>query len=257
MPAMGIDQMSSDTDLRGRRAPAFDAVLLDAAGTLIRPRRPVGDTYAEIARRYGGDLRPDRLTTAFVEVFRKMPDLAFTWGSLPELRRLEHEWWRTLVKGVVARSGGTAGDFPVFFEALYEYYAGGQAWECFPEVPGVLDALRCRGCALAVVSNFDSRLPGILRDLGIRPQMDAVIYSSRAGSAKPDPSIFRKALEALGAAPDRAIHVGDNAGADLGGALGAGMSGLLIRRHPTPGAVSATTIRSLEELISRVEASGP
>jgi putative hydrolase of the HAD superfamily len=249
--------MRSSTDLRGRRAPAFDAVLLDAAGTLIRPRRPVGDTYAEMARKFGGDLRPESLTTAFGEVFREMPDLAFAWGSLPELRRLEHEWWRTLVKSVVARSGGTAGDFPVFFETLYEYYAGGQAWDCFPEVPGVLDALRCRGCALAVVSNFDSRLPGILGELGIGPRLDAIIYSSRAGSAKPDPAIFRQALAALGAAPERAIHVGDNAGADLGGARAAGMSGLLVRRHPAPGAVSATTIRSLKELISRVEASGP
>lgn len=244
--------MSSEADTQGRNLCAFDAVLLDAAGTLIRPRKPVGETYAEIAASYGATLQSDRLMQAFVEVFRNMPDLAFEWASKDELRRLERDWWRTLVHRVVVGTGSSVGDFDGFFETLYQHYAHGQAWQCFPEVPVVLRALRGKGYRIAVVSNFDSRLPGILDALGIREQMDAVVYSSEAGSAKPDPVIFQRALDALGVAPERAIHIGDNPRADLDGASAAGLAGLLIQRGRWPVA-AAQTIRNLGEFLDRIE----
>jgi len=232
------------------------AVLLDAAGTLIRPSEPLGETYAAVARRYGVEVEAEKLAQAFAEVFGDMPDLAFEWTSMDELRRLERDWWRMLVHRVIAWTGSSIGDFDTFFETLYEHYAQGHAWECFPEVPAVLEGLRSRGCKLAVVSNFDSRLPGILHAVGIQGHFDAVIYSSEAGSAKPDPAIFRQALDALGVAPERAIHVGDSPRADFGGAIAAGLAGLLIRRAHPPAAGSRQVIRSLDELLVRLEGSG-
>jgi len=235
------------------RSGSVAAVLLDAAGTLIRPSEPVGETYAAVARRYGVQLEAEKLAQAFAEVFDDMPDLAFQWTSMDEMWRLERDWWRMLVHRVVAWTGSSIGDFETFFETLYEHYAQGQAWQCFPEVPVVLDGLRNRGCKLAVVSNFDSRLPGILHAVGILGHMDAVIYSSEAGSAKPDPVIFRRALDALGVAPERAIHVGDSLRADFGGAIAAGLEGLLIRRTDPPAAGSEQVIGSLDELLVRLE----
>lgn len=244
--------MDSTINAGERDGVGVKAVLLDAAGTLIRPSEPVGETYTAVAGRFGAKLEPDKLMRAFGEVFGQMPDLAFQWGTMDELRRLERDWWRTLVRRVVARSGAGIDDFDGFFETLYEHYARGSAWECFPEVPAVLEALRVRDCALAVVSNFDSRLPGILRELGIHGLMDAVVYSSEAGSAKPDPAIFRRALDELGVTPEKTIHVGDNAKADVGGAVSAGLTGLLIQRGRSSPSASVPMIPSLEELIVRV-----
>lgn len=227
-------------------------MLLDAAGTLIRPRDPVGETYAAAARQFGAEIDPGQLSRAFGAVFDHMPALAFDWTSMDELRHLERDWWRTLVGRVVARTGCDIRDFDGYFETLYQHYARGSAWECFPEVPAVLKALRAGGRKLAVVSNFDSRLPGILQDLGIRDQMDAVIYSSGAGSAKPDPAIFRQALVVLGVASQSAIHVGDSARADVAGAAAAGIAGLLIRRGHAAANGSETVIGSLAELLVRL-----
>jgi len=235
-----------------RNGVEVKAVLLDAAGTLMRPSKPVGEAYAMVARRYGAELDPNKLLHAFGDAFGQMPDLAFQWGSMEELERLERDWWRTLVHRVIVRVGVNVSDFAGFFEALYEHYARGSAWECFTEVPTVLEALRARGCQLAVVSNFDSRLPGILQALGVYDRMDAVVYSSEAGHAKPDPAIFRRALDELGVAPERTIHVGDNAKADVGGAVSAGLTGLLIQRDRSLSIASVPTIRSLDELIVRV-----
>ena len=227
------------------------AILLDAAGTLIKPSRPVGETYAGMAGRYGANLDAGALAQAFREEFRDMPDLAFAWTTVDELRRLEHAWWHSLVWRVVARTGTAVSDFDAFFGALYGYYSEGDAWECFPEVPDVLQQLRARGCKLAVVSNFDSRLPGILDALGIHRQLDAIIYSSKAGSAKPHPHIFKRALAWLDVEPEAAIHVGDSEAADVGGAVAAGLTGVLIDRGAVPASGSAGIIRSLDELLVR------
>ena len=97
--------------------------------------------------------------------------------------------------------------------------------------PGSLDGLRAlaaTGVALAIVSNSDGTLEDRLRSEGICQvgpgagvPMTIVIDSDAVGVAKPDPAIFRIALEATGVAPERALHIGDTVGADVDGALAA------------------------------------
>jgi putative hydrolase of the HAD superfamily len=93
-----------------------------------------------------------------------------------------------------------------------------------------LDALAATGVTLAIVSNSDGTLEERLRAEGICQvgpgtgvPMAIVIDSDAVGVAKPDPAIFRIALEATGVAPDRALHIGDTVGADVDGALAAGV----------------------------------
>jgi putative hydrolase of the HAD superfamily len=93
-----------------------------------------------------------------------------------------------------------------------------------------LHALAATGVTLAIVSNSDGTLEERLRAEGICQvgpgtgvPMAIVIDSDAVGVAKPDPAIFRIALEATGVAPDRALHIGDTVGADVDGALAAGV----------------------------------
>nr|MCH9684566.1 HAD-IA family hydrolase [Deltaproteobacteria bacterium] len=46
--------------------------------------------------------------------------------------------------------------------------------------------------------------------------------SAEVGVEKPDPRIFARACERVGVEPAAALHVGDDAGDDVGGARGAG-----------------------------------
>ena len=100
-------------------------------------------------------------------------------------------------------------------------------------VPGAMDGLRAlhgTGVALAIVSNSDGTLEGRLAREGICQvgpgrgvPMSIVIDSTAVGVAKPDPAIFTIALEACGVPPERVVHVGDTVGADVDGALAAGV----------------------------------
>ena len=51
----------------------------------------------------------------------------------------------------------------------------------------------------------------------------AIAYSDEVGFRKPDARIFQRSLAALGVAPARALHVGDNPDADVLGARRLGM----------------------------------
>ena len=70
------------------------------------------------------------------------------------------------------------------------------------------------------------------------------------GASKPDPAIFRAALEAVGCGPDDAVMVGDNPLRDIAGAQQAGLRGVWIDRDggEARGVVPDATIRELAEL---------
>ena len=211
------------------RNSAPRAVLLDAAGTLIDVARPLGDAYSGLAREFGGDLDPDTLTTGFRTAFADTPPMAFPGRRGAELDRAERAWWRAVVERVT-RMAGDVPEFDAYFDRLYAHYASAPAWRVYPEVPEVLAALRERDLALAVVSNFDSRLSPLLDALGLAPFFDAVVCSGAVGAAKPDPAIFAHALAALGVEASQALHVGDSRVNDYDGARAAGIEALLVVR---------------------------
>ena len=206
------------------------AVLLDASGTLIEVARPLGETYSLFARDFGGDLDPDTLTAGFRIEFANAPPMAFPGKRGADLDRAERGWWRAVVERVTGPAGGVP-EFDAYFDRLYAHYASATAWRVYPEVPAVLASLRKRGVLLAVVSNFDSRLPPLLDGLGLATFFDAVVCSGEAGAAKPAPAIFVHALAALGVEASEALHAGDDPEADYDGARAAGIEALLIDRR--------------------------
>jgi putative hydrolase of the HAD superfamily len=96
-------------------------------------------------------------------------------------------------------------------------------WELYPEVPDVLRELRPR-FQLAVISNFDGRLRFILEHLGITKFFTHIFISSEIGADKPDPQIYRRALNLIDLKPDEVLHVGDDLKRDWEAASAAGLS---------------------------------
>ena len=227
--------------------PHIQAITFDAAGTLIRVAEPVGETYARIARDMGASLSPAALDAAFRDVFPSMPAMAFPDLDEHALPDAERAWWRELVERVVRHAGGVS-EFDAYFEALFRHYASGSAWRAYPEAHRVLKSVRARGLRVGVVSNFDSRLPPILRELGIECLVDRVIYSTGCGAAKPDLRIFQHAMHALGSTPQTTLHVGDSLHADYHGASGAGMTAVHLNRRKQPASPEVPSVRDLGEL---------
>jgi putative hydrolase of the HAD superfamily len=90
----------------------------------------------------------------------------------------------------------------------------------------LLDSLRDRGLKTGLVSNtWDPGwiLERDLQEMGLLERLDVVVFSSDVGIRKPSPEIFRRALDPLGVAPERALFVGDRLVADILGARDVGM----------------------------------
>lgn len=124
----------------------------------------------------------------------------------------------------------------------------------FPESAGALADLQQAGYRLGVVSNTsrtdDAALAQVLVRLGVRDRIDVVVTSVSAGSRKPAPAIFRRALDLLGCPAGEAVMVGDDPPVDLMGAAALGLRTVLVSRGRERSSVEAAdaVISSLDEL---------
>jgi putative hydrolase of the HAD superfamily len=231
---------------------AIKAVFFDAAGTLIKPVRPVGQTYACLAESHGMKVSASEISRRFRTCFDASPPLTFGPISTESIHRLERDWWRELVY-CVFEPFGRFHQFDRFFAELFSYFAQPEAWTLYPEVRETLSILRQRGMILDVISNFDSRLIDILEGLDLGGCFDEVFISSRVGHAKPAQEIFYTALQRHKLAPNEAMHVGDSKENDLCGAANAGLTGVLIDRNPNLAPTTIHRIKSLNEIMSILE----
>ena len=112
-----------------------------------------------------------------------------------------------------------------------------------------LARLRAAGFRLGIVSNSDGRVEQALNAAGLREYFDVVIDSSVFGTEKPDPAIFRAALEALNVAPEEALFVGDLYDVDVVGARAAGMEAVLLTSSGVGQNPPCRTTASIDELV--------
>ena len=208
--------------MSGRQAfgGEVEAVFLDVGGVLHLPDHRI---IAEALRRAGidGSLEGDVLDRAHYAGV----------AALVNWPEVEQGIWTAYQEAYARAVGARPERIPDVVSELDVAFAADGIWGRV--VPGSLDGLRAlhdTGVALAIVSNSDGTLEGRLAREGICQvgpgagvPMAIVIDSAAVGVAKPDPAIFTIALEACGVPPERALHVGDTVGADVDGALAAGV----------------------------------
>jgi len=116
------------------------------------------------------------------------------------------------------------------FRRIEDAFARRSAWYVYPDVLPALDALNGAGIRLCVISNFVWGAPELIHDLELARHFEALVISARVGFQKPNPGIFRHALEQMRVVPERALHVGDSYRADVLGARRLGIGAVLIAR---------------------------
>jgi FMN phosphatase YigB (HAD superfamily) len=194
--------------------PPPAAVLFDLYDTLVHVS-PNGSFYHAVPTALG--IRPDR----WLAGYRALASAAMT-GEVPDITSRVHlacHW------AGQPRDLGTVA--AVVGDLLPLLYAGIEP-DC--QAVTVLDQLRAEGVRLAIVSNAASHSERVLDLFGFRDRVDATAMSWSAGILKPDPRIYRLALDALGVAPGEAAFVGDGRDHELRGARRLGLRAVLIDR---------------------------
>jgi putative hydrolase of the HAD superfamily len=215
----------------------IEAVTFDVWETMVMDSAPVSEArcalrvqrIASVLRETGHGVSEDEVRAAYD---RSWPSFEAIWVTGREVPPREQ-----IAMLIADIDGGMVGrlDAPVW-AALEDAYVQ----PIFDEPPRpndglaeVLEALRVRRIHLGLVCNT-GRTPGyamrrLLGDYGVLGYFEALAFSDEQGIRKPNPEIFRRVLLDLGVSSGKAVHLGDNIAADIGGAKGAGMRAVLIR----------------------------
>lgn len=233
-------------------ASGISAILLDAGGVLVFPEPA---NVLPPLRAAGVD--PD------LAALERAHYQAMAIQDADTLPPVQANWWRNYLRSYTAACGVPADRA----ELLASEMAQGIRGHSWAHVGlGAMDGLRAvaaLGVPMGVVSNSDGSVEGDLRRLGVcyvpgradEPEPDGVpmgviLDSAVVGVAKPDPGIFRLALDALGVpAGDAVLHVGDSLRYDVAGALAAGLQPVHMDPYgfcPAPG--GHPHVRSLADL---------
>lgn len=228
----------------------YDAVLFDFHGTLAYTPGLWGTLYGDALAEHGYRFEVDEISRAVLDV----------WDAIDGPDGIEHvefstdaaayDRWRTDVESRWLRALGVEPS-DALLRAIFERQDSPARFALFDDVLPTLEALRQSGVRTGVISNFSWRLPDAAQHLGVGALVEFVLTSAQAGYRKPHPEIFRRGLAFLGAAPARALYVGDSYLPDVHGPRRAGMDAVLLDRSGRA-RYDCPSIRSLREIVALV-----
>lgn len=228
---MVAEQGSTTEPLQGVRACVFDAygTLFDFASAVARCRHDLGPDA-------------DRLTALWRD-----KQLQYTW--LRAVQGRHADFWQVTGDALDFALETLGMDDRPLRERLMSLYL---SLDAFPEVPAMLAELQAAGIKTAILSNGSPRmLESLVVHAGIDDHLDHVLSVEEVGVFKPDPRVYRLAVERLGLAPD-AISFQSSNGWDAYAASAFGMQVVWCNRYGQsperlPGAPDRE-VRSLAEL---------
>jgi len=216
----------------------YDAVLLDAFGTLITVDDPFVRLRDAVAEALAIDVPLADAEAAFRAEMTYYADHCHE-GRDPGSLDVLHAECATIV---LERLG-----IELDPQVAVRLLGHSIRYRAYADAPPALAGLCAAQVPVAVVSNADYTLPGMLEQAGLR--LEHVCSSAATGSSKPDPGIFRAALAELGADPRRTLHVGDTPAADAAGARAAGVDVRIIDRSDAGGGDTIGALTEILELI--------
>jgi putative hydrolase of the HAD superfamily len=212
-----------------------------------------GEIYAHHLSRLGRQVTAEEVGPVFRDAWAEMQRQTVPgkdrYSSVPGG---EFAWWGAFVREVLGRLDHDAPWEPLL-EDLYAAFCDASVWKAYPETAQTLEVLAARGVRLAVISNWDRRLPDILRSLDLAEFFETVTVSSIEGVEKPSPEIFEVTVDRLQIRAGRALHVGDSPLEDYSGAEQAGLGAVLIDRHELFADEPYRRISSLDQVLELLE----
>ncbi|TCP19145.1 putative hydrolase of the HAD superfamily [Scopulibacillus darangshiensis] len=121
------------------------------------------------------------------------------------------------------------GIYELTWEDLLQDYLDEFKYSCipFPNLASMLEKLKGKGILLGMITNGRGPFQmDNIKALGIEHYFDTILISEYEGLKKPDPIIFKRALERLGVSPNKSVFVGDHPENDVKAAQNVGMKAI-------------------------------
>ena len=226
------------------------AVFFDAGETLVHPAPSFPELFAAIVTREGHPRETGQIVDGLSMVSEEFARAAREnelWTTSPD--RSRRFWLRVYDLFLEALDIPGGNGLP---ETLYHGFTTLQNYTAFDDVRPTLERLREQGYVLGVISNFEPWLEDLLVHLSLVDLLPVRVISGIEGVEKPDPSIFKLALERSGLSAHEVAYVGDIPDFDVVPAAALGMFPVLIDRrgrHPDHEGARVTDLAHLLEVL--------
>lgn len=213
------------------------AVYLDAAHTILKLARPYPDMLLAAFRRFGISRTEEEVQNSLLRCWAASEsDFAGMNGDFRMNDDIDRAMWHNFYRSMMADLRIT--DHPdELLDEIYMQFAVPSNWALYPETLETIVRLKERGMIVGVGSNWDSRLPAILRYLEVLDHLDCIVVSAIIGYRKPAREFFEAECAAAGLPAEQILHVGDHPVADVEGAVSAGLRSVLVWRKGAPPAL--------------------
>lgn len=233
----------------------IEVVFFDAGGTILDPHPSFPELFAETCGKYDHAVTTEQVREVQERIAPHLVELLDEAGLdhgptlSPEASRA---FWTFTYTRFLRELGITDTEMPV---RLYEKFSDPSSYRLYDDVRPAFDAIEAAGYRVGLISNFDSWLQKMLVEMEIGHVFDTAIISGIEGVEKPDPEIYRLAVERAGVEPARAVHVGDSPVMDMEPAHAAGLQTVLLdraRRYLESDYIRIETLEDLVPLISNL-----
>lgn len=234
-----------------RQFDGVKALFFDYGGTLDVPARHWSTVIAEAYEHAGLSVAPHAYREAYVWAERQLgrPGKVDCQSNFAQLLRLKLD----IQTAYLRERGALSLSAMAMREKLEQMVA-----YCDEMVRRNLDMVRpklellSRKYALLLVSNFYGNLRAILQNYDLLV-FEGVIESAAEGVRKPNPELWRRALERAGCEPSQAVIVGDSMKNDIAPALELGCTSVWLKGEawtdePEPQNESLIVVSSFEEV---------
>jgi putative hydrolase of the HAD superfamily len=228
------------------------AVFFDAGGTLVHIDYP--RVAAIVAKALGRMVDPKALAAA-----ESHGRLAVEEAMDAGMAATDSSRWQLHFRVVLRTAGVSDEEFAKVGPAVIAEHKRDNLWSAVePGTGEALASLKQAGWFVACISNADGTVESLLERAGLRHHLAFVVDSGRVGIEKPDPRIFRLALEQAGMSAADSYYVGDIYAVDVVGSRSAGMVPVLLDpfgRHGGRGCRTAKDVVTFcRELVSATAA---
>jgi putative hydrolase of the HAD superfamily len=225
----------------------IEVVFLDAGETILHPHPSFHELFAQVCAENGVTVDPTKVRAVQEKLAPHLVDLAEETGvrepSLsPEGSR---RFWTHLYRRFLEEL-----DLPVhpLSDLLYARFTTSSTYKLFDDALPAIRDLQHAGYRLGLISNFERWLEETLVELEIGHLFDISVISGIVGVEKPDPAIYRIALDKAAVDASRAVHIGDSVALDVEPARRVGLNTVLLDRARRYLDFTGPRIESLEEL---------
>lgn len=230
-------------------------VFFDVDFTLIYPGPTFrGEGYREFCARYG-------MTVDAALFARGVESAAPLLDSPGDV--YDPDVFVAYTRHIIEQMGGRGERLEACAREIYDEWAACHHFELYEEVPAVLRTLVGAGARVGLISNSHRCLSSFQSHFDLHGLVAGAVSGPEHGYMKPNPSIFRAALQRLGVDAAESVMVGDSVRQDVEGALRTGMRAVLLNRsgdvHPDAAdllAAGVSSIRSLVELPTLLDLPG-